>query len=39
MGLVEIRRGSGAYVLRRPESMVTASAGLMLDLEEQSMET
>lgn len=38
MGLVEIRRGSGAYVLRRPESMVTASVSLMLDLEEQSVE-
>lgn len=37
MGLVEIRRGSGAYVLRRPESMVTASVSLMLDLEENSV--
>jgi GntR family transcriptional repressor for pyruvate dehydrogenase complex len=37
MGLVEIRRGSGAYVLRRPESMVTASVNLMLDLDEQSV--
>ncbi len=33
MGLVEIRRGSGAYVLRRPETMVTASVNLMLDLD------
>jgi GntR family transcriptional regulator, transcriptional repressor for pyruvate dehydrogenase complex len=32
MGLVEIRRGSGAFVLRRPEAMVSASVGLMLDL-------
>jgi GntR family transcriptional repressor for pyruvate dehydrogenase complex len=32
MGLVEIRRGSGAYVLRRPQTMVTASVGLLLDL-------
>jgi GntR family transcriptional regulator, transcriptional repressor for pyruvate dehydrogenase complex len=32
MGLIEIRRGSGAYVLRRPQAMVTASVGLMLDL-------
>jgi GntR family transcriptional regulator, transcriptional repressor for pyruvate dehydrogenase complex len=32
MGLVEIRRGSGAFVLRRPQAMVTASVGLMLDL-------
>jgi GntR family transcriptional regulator, transcriptional repressor for pyruvate dehydrogenase complex len=32
MGLVEIRRGSGAYILRRPQAMVTASVGLLLDL-------
>ena len=32
MGLVEIRRGSGAYVLRRPQAMVTTSVSLMLDL-------
>ena len=32
MGLIEIRRGSGAFVLRRPQDMVTASVGLMLDL-------
>jgi GntR family transcriptional repressor for pyruvate dehydrogenase complex len=37
MGLVEIRRGSGAYVLRRPETMVTASVNLMLDLDEASL--
>jgi GntR family transcriptional repressor for pyruvate dehydrogenase complex len=37
MGLVEIRRGSGAYVLRRPETMVTASVNLMLDLDEHSV--
>jgi GntR family transcriptional regulator, transcriptional repressor for pyruvate dehydrogenase complex len=37
MGLVEIRRGSGAYVVRRPESMVTASVNLMLDLDENSI--
>lgn len=37
MGLVEIRRGSGAYVLRRPETMVTASVNLMLDLDEKSL--
>jgi GntR family transcriptional repressor for pyruvate dehydrogenase complex len=37
MGLVEIRRGSGAYVLRRPETMVTASVDLMLDLDEKSL--
>lgn len=38
MGLVEIRRGSGAYVLRRPEAMVTASVNLMLDLDERSLD-
>jgi GntR family transcriptional repressor for pyruvate dehydrogenase complex len=32
MGLIEIRRGSGAFVLRRPQDMVSASVGLMLDL-------
>jgi len=37
MVLVEIRRGSGAYVLRRPETMVTASVNLMLDLDERSV--
>jgi GntR family transcriptional repressor for pyruvate dehydrogenase complex len=37
MGLVEIRRGSGAYVLRRPETMVTTSVNLMLDLDEASV--
>jgi GntR family transcriptional regulator, transcriptional repressor for pyruvate dehydrogenase complex len=37
MGLVEIRRGSGAYVLRRPETMVTASIKAMLDLDERSL--
>jgi len=38
MGLVEIRRGSGAYVLRRPQAMVTASVSLMLDLGPGSMD-
>ena len=37
MGLVEIRRGSGAYVLRRPQTMVTASVSLMLDLDHGSV--
>jgi GntR family transcriptional repressor for pyruvate dehydrogenase complex len=37
MGLVEIRRGSGAYVVRRPETMVTASVNLMLDLDQRSV--
>ncbi len=32
MGLVDIRRGSGVYVLRRPQDMVTASVSLLLDL-------
>lgn len=36
MGLVEIRHGSGAYVVRRPEVMVAASVNLMLDLDTQS---
>jgi GntR family transcriptional repressor for pyruvate dehydrogenase complex len=38
MGLVEVRRGSGAYVVRRPESMVKASVNLMLDLDEPSVD-
>jgi GntR family transcriptional regulator, transcriptional repressor for pyruvate dehydrogenase complex len=37
MGMVEIRRGSGAYVLRRPQAMVTASVTLMLDLDHDSV--
>jgi GntR family transcriptional repressor for pyruvate dehydrogenase complex len=37
MGLVEVRRGSGAYVLRRPQAMVTASVTLMLDLDHGSV--
>lgn len=36
MGLVEIRHGSGAYVVRRPEAMVGASLNLMLDLDRDS---
>ncbi|MGP8000703.1 MAG: FadR/GntR family transcriptional regulator [Streptosporangiaceae bacterium] len=36
MGLVEIRHGSGAYVVRRPEVMVAASVTLMLDLDTTS---
>ncbi len=32
MGLVDIRRGSGVYVLRRPQDMVTASVRLLLDM-------
>lgn len=38
MGLVEVRRGSGAYVLRRPETMVAASVDLMLDLDAASLD-
>jgi GntR family transcriptional regulator, transcriptional repressor for pyruvate dehydrogenase complex len=38
MGLVEIRHGSGAYVVRRPETMVAASVSLMLDLDEPSVD-
>jgi GntR family transcriptional regulator, transcriptional repressor for pyruvate dehydrogenase complex len=37
MGMVEVRRGSGAYVLRRPQAMVTASVTLMLDLDHGSV--
>ena len=37
MGLVEIRQGSGAYVLRRPQDMVAASVSLMLDLDQGSL--
>jgi GntR family transcriptional regulator, transcriptional repressor for pyruvate dehydrogenase complex len=38
MGLVEIRHGSGAYVVRRPGAMVTASVSLMLDLDTHSVD-
>lgn len=38
IGLVEIRRGSGAYVVHRPESMVIASVNLMLDLDKNSVD-
>ena len=38
MGLVEIRHGSGAYVVRRPEAMVAASVDLMLALDGDSAE-
>jgi GntR family transcriptional repressor for pyruvate dehydrogenase complex len=37
MGLIEIRHGSGAYVVRRPETMVAASVSLMLDLDQHSV--
>jgi GntR family transcriptional regulator, transcriptional repressor for pyruvate dehydrogenase complex len=36
MGLVEVRHGSGAYVVRRPESLVAMSVSLMLDLDRDS---
>ena len=38
MGLIEIRHGSGAYVVRRPETMVAASVNLMLDLDQHSVD-
>lgn len=37
MGMIEIRRGSGAYVMRKPLQMVTASVNLMLDLDRGSI--
>ncbi|HZU16156.1 MAG TPA: FadR/GntR family transcriptional regulator [Candidatus Dormibacteraeota bacterium] len=37
MGLVDIRPGSGVYVLRNPRSMVATSMNLLLDLEEGSL--
>lgn len=36
-GLAESRRGSGAYVRRRPESTLAASVGLMLNLNRDSV--
>lgn len=39
MGLVEIRPGSGAYVLRDPGSMVSASLNVMVDLRHGSLES
>lgn len=38
MGLVEIRAGSGAYVLRNPATMVRASVDLVLELRQGSMD-
>lgn len=38
MGLVEVRPGSGAYVLRNPAAMVRASVDLMLELRQGSIE-
>lgn len=37
MGMVDIKRGSGVYVLRRPQTMVTASVSLMLNLDRDSI--
>ncbi|MFI1014937.1 FadR/GntR family transcriptional regulator [Streptomyces sp. NPDC020965] len=37
MGLVEIRPGSGAYVVHRPDRVMTATVGLMLDLDRESI--
>ncbi|MGW3622967.1 FadR/GntR family transcriptional regulator [Streptomyces sp. NPDC000880] len=36
-GLVESRRGSGAYVTRRPEAELATTVGLMLDLNQESV--
>jgi GntR family transcriptional repressor for pyruvate dehydrogenase complex len=36
-GLVESRRGSGAYVRRKPESSLAATVSLMLSLNEESV--
>jgi GntR family transcriptional regulator, transcriptional repressor for pyruvate dehydrogenase complex len=36
-GLVESRRGSGAYVTRRPEAELATTVGLMLDLDQKSV--
>jgi GntR family transcriptional repressor for pyruvate dehydrogenase complex len=36
MGLVEIRRGSGAYVMRQPDINITVSVNLMLELDSSS---
>lgn len=38
LGMVDIRRGSGVYVLRRPQTMVTTSLGLMLHLDNGSID-
>jgi GntR family transcriptional regulator, transcriptional repressor for pyruvate dehydrogenase complex len=37
MGLVEIRRGSGAYVMRQPDISITSSVNLMLELDSGSV--
>jgi GntR family transcriptional regulator, transcriptional repressor for pyruvate dehydrogenase complex len=37
-GLVESRRGSGAYVTRRPEARLATTVGLMLDLDQESVQ-
>ncbi|MDT7617563.1 MAG: GntR family transcriptional regulator, transcriptional repressor for pyruvate dehydrogenase complex [Pseudonocardiales bacterium] len=37
MGLVETRRGSGAYVLRQPDLSIAASVNLMLELDGKSV--
>lgn len=36
-GLVDSRRGSGAYVTRRPEAELVTTVGLMLDLDQESV--
>jgi GntR family transcriptional repressor for pyruvate dehydrogenase complex len=37
-GLIESRRGSGAYVTRKPEASLAASVNLMLDLNRESVQ-
>ena len=37
MGLVEIKPGSGSYVVREPDRIITASVNLMLDLDHESL--
>jgi len=37
MGLVEIRPGSGAYVVHQPDRIITASVNLMLELDKDSV--
>lgn len=38
MGLVDIRPGSGVYVMRRPEHLVTQSMHLMMEIEDDSLD-
>lgn len=38
MGLVESRRGSGAYVMRRPDKLLTSSMTMMLGIDDENIE-